>query len=499
MWRGRRRAGVAVAVVAAALFGVFGGGSGAGAVQAGPYPGAVLFRSDGTLRSAPATVHQASFGHAVFVVGTDGRLWWSTERVGWRSLGAPPVGLVGDPAAVSWGEGRVDVFVRGGDNRLWQQWTACGGCRWSGWLKPVGDNGTLASSPTATSWGPGRIDVFVRGTNGLIYQRYWATSAWDGAWLVRGAPPPGAFADRPGAASWGPGRVDLFVRGRDNRLWQSFGTGRAWTGWFQPPGTAPGVLASAPAASPWGAGLLDPRPRLSVFVRGIDSHLYQTTWDRGWAGWVPVGAPQNVIAGAPGVPTSLQVEPYVVARGTDDRAYLFSPSTTKVMYTYSIASIGPIRSDMNDFAAHVAATYADPRGWSLGDLIAFIRVPRGGDFTVWLASAAEVPTFSPACSPTLSCRAGRNVIINDDRWSFGAVAPWPAPLDDFRTLEINHETGHWLGLPHPCLGGPCAPPGQLAPVMMQQSKGLFGDLPNWWPLPSERLTVASARGLSGTS
>src|SRR5207302_3662655 len=114
-----------------------------------------------------------------------------------------------------------------------------------------------------------------------------------------------------------------------------------------------------------------------------------------------------------------------------------------ITYTYSIASIGAIRSDVNQFAAHVAATYGDPRGWSLGDSIHFLRVPRRGDFTVWLASASSLPGFSSACSSTFSCRVGRNVIINDDRWSFGTLSPWPRPLDEFRHFEVNHETGHW--------------------------------------------------------
>jgi hypothetical protein len=166
-----------------------------------------------------------------------------------------------------------------------------------------------------------------------------------------------------------------------------------------------------------------------------------------------------------------------------------------VTYTYSIATIGSVRSDVNQFAAHVAATYADPRGWSLGGSIRFVRVPTGGDYTVWLANPATIPGFSSGCSADLSCRAGRNVLINDDRWSFGSLAPWPAGLENFRSFEVNHETGHWLGLPHPCRGGPCVPPGQLAPIMMQQPKGLFGDLANWWPLPSERQRVAAARGL----
>jgi hypothetical protein len=190
-------------------------------------------------------------------------------------------------------------------------------------LKPVGDEGTLASSPSVTSWGVGRLDVFVLGTDGRVYQRFWSVSAWDGSWLSRGAPPPGASGDRPGVASWGPGRVDVFVRGRDDRLWQSFWTGSGWTGWFAPAGTGAGVLASAPSASPWGAGLLDGRPRLTVFGRGTDGRVYQTTWDAGWSAWALVGTADNIILGAPAAPTTMQQLPYVLARGTDNRCYAF--------------------------------------------------------------------------------------------------------------------------------------------------------------------------------
>jgi hypothetical protein len=113
------------------------------------------------------------------------------------------------------------------------------------------------------------------------------------------------------------------VHGNDNRLWQSFWTGTTWTGWFQPAGTQSGVLASAPSASPWGAGLFDPRSRLSVFVRGTDGHVYETTWDAGWSSWAAIGAPWDVIVGAPAVFTSLQQRPYVIVRGADNRCYAF--------------------------------------------------------------------------------------------------------------------------------------------------------------------------------
>jgi hypothetical protein len=48
-------------------------------------------------------------------------------------------------------------------------------------------------------------------------------------------------------------------------------------------------------------------------------------------------------------------------------------------------------------------------------------------------------------------------------------------------MVVNHETGHWLGHGH--LG--CGGAGRLAPVMMQQSKGLDGCKHNPWPLASE--------------
>ncbi len=279
----------------------------ASATLAGPYPGAQPFRTDGVLTSAPATVHQPSFGHATFVVGTDGQLYWSTDRgIGWTPLGAPPGGVVGDPAAASWADGRIDIFVRGADNKLWQIWTPCGGCAWNGWLQPVGADGTLASSPTVTSWGEGRLDLFVLGTTGQIYQRFFSETSWDGAWLPMGSPPPGAFSDRPAAASPVPGQVLLFDRGLDNRLWEKLWTGTAWSVWFQPPGTETGVLSSAPTAAPWDSGPPGAPVLLTVFVRGTDGHLYENTWDNVWSGWAIIGAPYDVIVGDPATMTSVQ-------------------------------------------------------------------------------------------------------------------------------------------------------------------------------------------------
>jgi hypothetical protein len=132
-----------------------------------------------------------------------------------------------------------------------------------------------------------------------------------------------------------------------------------------------------------------------------------------------------------------------------------------------------------DFAAQVAAVYADPRGW-LRSHRRLVQVARGGDFTVVLAEARLVPTYSRSCSASFSCRVGRDVIVNADRWRSGARA-FPGSLEQYRQMVLNHETGHWLGLGH----ASCPGRGRPAPVMQQQSKGMQGCAPNAWPLDAE--------------
>jgi hypothetical protein len=83
-----------------------------------------------------------------------------------------------------------------------------------------------------------------------------------------------------------------------------------------------------------------------------------------------------------------------------------------------------------------------------------------------------------------SCRVGRYVIINQDRWEHASPA-WNAAhlsLRNYRNLVVNHETGHWLGLRDIYT---CPTPGQPAPVMMEQSKGIGSCHFNPWPLPRE--------------
>ena len=129
--------------------------------------------------------------------------------------------------------------------------------------------------------------------------------------------------------------------------------------------------------------------------------------------------------------------------------------------TYSVTSQGTVRGDLGEFAAVAAATLADPRGWSLGGALAFSRVPSGGDFTLVLAAPSVIGRLA-GCDAFYSCRVGRNVYINDDRWRT-ATSTWPHGVPYYRQYVITHEVGHWLGLGH----SNCPGAGRLGPRLLQ--------------------------------
>ena len=153
---------------------------------------------------------------------------------------------------------------------------------------------------------------------------------------------------------------------------------------------------------------------------------------------------------------------------------------TGSLVTYTVEVEDAVGYSVDEFARIVDTTLADRRSWIADGAVAFQRVPSGGQVRIVLATP---DTVDGLCLPLdtagiFSCHQGGTVALNSMRWLNGADT-WPGPLVRFRRYAVNHEVGHAIGHGHVECGGV----GQLAPVMMQQSKGLNGCLPNGWPFP----------------
>lgn len=157
-------------------------------------------------------------------------------------------------------------------------------------------------------------------------------------------------------------------------------------------------------------------------------------------------------------------------------------AATRRVVTYDIMTKGTITADLAEFRTLANASLNDGRGWGRIGVV-FTEVQSGGDFTLALSEASQMTSFSSGCGVDYSCRAGRFVIINQDRW-LGATASWNnagGSLRDYRHMVVNHEVGHWLGHDHES----CPGAGQPAPVMQQQSIDLQGCAFNPWPTAGE--------------
>jgi len=138
--------------------------------------------------------------------------------------------------------------------------------------------------------------------------------------------------------------------------------------------------------------------------------------------------------------------------------------------------------DVKAFADHVQSTLNNTqRGWITSGRWGFQRVVAApADFTVWLATPVTTDTicarYGLRTEGKVSCRGGRNVVINLDRWRFGIPA-YEGQVGQYQHLVINHEVGHFLGFLHVL----CPGAGRPAPVMQTQFYGMNGCVPNVWP------------------
>ncbi|MFC6851703.1 DUF3152 domain-containing protein [Aquipuribacter hungaricus] len=189
-------------------------------------------------------------------------------------------------------------------------------------------------------------------------------------------------------------------------------------------------------------------------------------------------------AAAAGAPAAAPAVPVEVPRAGDG-SFAVAPGTGEQvgdgrLVRYTVEVEGGLPLDPAEVAGVVEEVLADPRSWTGDGAWALQRVDADPDARIVVASP---DTTDRMCAPLrtrgeVSCRNGDDVVLNARRWTRGATT-WGDDVDGYRRYVVNHELGHYLGNGHV----PCPADGEPAPVMLQQTVGLQGCLPNAWPHP----------------
>ncbi|MFI6847907.1 DUF3152 domain-containing protein [Kitasatospora sp. NBC_00085] len=156
--------------------------------------------------------------------------------------------------------------------------------------------------------------------------------------------------------------------------------------------------------------------------------------------------------------------------------------TGEQLLRYKVRAENGIKESPEQFAAEVDTVLGNvQRGWAADGTRSFQRMPADPvDFTVYLATPETTDRicgqYGLDTGGWVNCGVGHQVVINLKRWT-ELTEYYTGRPDLYHALAVNHEVGHVLGLGHV----DCPGPGQPAPVMMQQIKGLHDCVPNGWP------------------
>lgn len=156
-----------------------------------------------------------------------------------------------------------------------------------------------------------------------------------------------------------------------------------------------------------------------------------------------------------------------------------APAPERPVRTVRVEVEAGLEIDGAQFARTVMATLNDPRGWGADGSVSFARTDGPADYAVVLASPDLVDDL---CAPLdtvgrYSCGTNGRAVLNHLRWVQGGKDFPDRTL--YRQYLVNHEVGHLLGNRHV----ECPGPGQVAPLMQQQTETTGACVANGWPFP----------------
>ena len=160
-----------------------------------------------------------------------------------------------------------------------------------------------------------------------------------------------------------------------------------------------------------------------------------------------------------------------------------APATaTGTLRRYDVRIEHGLDIDPERAAQFIQEVLNDKRSWRGSGSWRFelVRPGQPADLHAYITTPG---TTDRLCAPLrtrgeVSCQNGTKVVLNARRWLQG-VSYYGGDVTNYRRYLVNHEFGHALGHQH--IGCPAS--GALAPVMMQQTKGLAGCRRNPWPYP----------------
>jgi hypothetical protein len=161
-----------------------------------------------------------------------------------------------------------------------------------------------------------------------------------------------------------------------------------------------------------------------------------------------------------------------------------STSSHGALIRYDVRVEDGLSIDPDKAAVLIEEVLDDPRSWRGTRRWRFDLTPVGQSATLH-AYIVTPKTTDRLCAPYLtrgevSCHHDNRVVLNAKRWLLGADS-YGSDLTNYRRYLVNHEFGHALGKHHE----DCPGPGKLAPVMMQQTKGVGACRKNPWPQSSQ--------------